>query len=154
MALKVTSSAFDAGTRIPKKHTCDGEDRSPALAWQGAPAGAKSFALLCDDPDAPGKTWVHWLLYDLPANAQTLEEGIPATPTLPSGARQGINDFGKTGYGGPCPPKGHGDHHYHFKVYALDAPLKLPAGAKKPDVEKAMAGHVLAQGEVIGTYSR
>ncbi|HET6202781.1 MAG TPA: YbhB/YbcL family Raf kinase inhibitor-like protein [Planctomycetota bacterium] len=154
MAIKVTSGAFELGGRVPKRHTGEGEDLSPPLAWEGAPPATKAFVLTCDDPDAPGKTWVHWVLYDLPADARSLVEGVPSMDTLPNGAKQGRNDFGKVGYGGPMPPRGHGTHHYHFKVYALDAPLRLPSGSKKAEVERAMAGHILAQGELVGTYSR
>ena len=154
MNLRVRSMAFDSGSRIPKRHTGDGEDLSPALSWEGVPPGTASLALLCDDPDAPGKAWVHWVLYDLPAATRSLTEGVFDRETLPDGSKQGRNDFGKIGYGGPSPPRGHGDHHYHFKVYALDRPLGLPPGATKAQVDKAMAGRILAEGELVGIYSR
>ncbi len=154
MTIQLTSAAFPAGGRIPKRHTCEADDLSPPLAWEGAPPRTKAFVLLCDDPDAPGKTWVHWVLYDLPGETRSLVEGIPAMDSLPGGGKQGRNDFGRIGYGGPCPPKGHGTHHYSFRIHALDEPLRIPSGAKKAEIERAMAGHVLAQGELVGTYSR
>lgn len=148
----VKSFSFEQGTRIPKKHTCDGEDVSPPLAWTGVPEGAKSLAVICDDPDAPAGTWVHWVLYNLPAEATGLDEKVPPKETLASGARQGKNDFRKIGYNGPCPPGG--THRYFFKVYALDRILDLPAGATKAELVRAMEGHVLSQGSLMGTYSR
>lgn len=153
MSLKLTSAAFQPGGTIPKKFTCDGPDVSPALAWSGAPAGTKSFALIMDDPDAPVGTWVHWVLYDLPAGMHELAENVAKQEELPDGARQGRNDFRRIGYGGPCPPPGPA-HRYFFKLYALDAKLGLKPGATKADVEKAMKGHVLAQGELMGRYGR
>ncbi len=152
MELKVTSTAFDSGGTIPKKYTCDGADVSPPLAWQGAPDSTKSFAVICDDPDAPMGTWVHWVLFNLPADTVRLPENIPPDEELENGARQGRNDFGRIGYGGPCPPSG--THRYFFKVYALDTKLGLAAGATKADVVKAMAGHILAEGHLVGRYSR
>ncbi len=148
----VTSASFEEGKSIPKKHTCDGEDVSPRLAWTGVPDGAKSVAVICDDPDAPAGTWVHWVIYNLPADAGGLGENVPPRETLPDGARQGKNDFGRIGYNGPCPPGG--THRYFFKVYALDSLLDLPAGATKAQLVRAMEGHVLAQGSLMGTYSR
>lgn len=153
MTLKLTSSAFEPGATIPKKFTCDGPDVSPALNWSDPPAGTQSFALIADDPDAPVGTWVHWVLYDLPADARSLAENVPKQEQLPSGARQGRNDFRKIGYGGPCPPPGK-PHRYFFKLYALDAKLNLKAGAAKAEVEKAMQEHILAQGELMGRYGR
>jgi hypothetical protein len=153
MSLKLTSTAFQPGGTIPKKFTCDGPDVSPALAWSDAPAGTMSFALIMDDPDAPVGTWVHWVLYDLPAGTHELAEGVAKQEELPDGARQGRNDFRRIGYGGPCPPPGPA-HRYFFKLYALDQKLGLKAGATKADVEKAMKGHVLAQGELMGRYGR
>jgi Raf kinase inhibitor-like YbhB/YbcL family protein len=153
MALQMTSTAFSAGEMIPKKFTCDGPDVSPQLAWNDAPAGTQSFALIVDDPDAPVGTWVHWVLYDLLASARELPEGVAKQEQLPSGARQGRNDFGKTGYGGPCPPPGK-PHRYFFKLYALDAKLNLKAGATKADVERALKGHALGQAELMGRYGR
>lgn len=153
MALKLTSTGFEPGGTIPKKFTCDGPDVSPALAWNDPPAGTQSFALIADDPDAPVGTWVHWVLYDLPAEARALAENVPKQEQLANGARQGRNDFGRIGYGGPCPPPGK-PHRYLFKLYALDGKLHLPAGATKAEVERAMQGHVLAQGELLGRYGR
>ena len=152
-AMQLTSSAFSEGATIPKKYTADGADVSPPLQWQGAPQTTKSIALICDDPDAPRGTWVHWVLFNLPADKNELPEGVPATATLTGGARQGKNDFGKLGYGGPSPPKGK-PHRYFFKIYALDALLDLKEGATKAQLEKAMAGHILAQGQLMGTYGR
>src|SRR5262245_5172768 len=153
MALQLQSSAFKPGSEIPQKFTCQGNDVSPALSWSGAPAGAKSFALIADDPDAPVGTWVHWVLYDLPATAAQLPENVSKTEKLSSGGTQGITDFKKTGYGGPCPPPGK-PHRYFFKLYALDAALNLKPGVTKAEVEKAMKGHILAQAELMGTYKR
>ncbi len=153
MKLTITSGAFEAGGAIPRKFTCDGPDVSPALNWNDPPAGTQSLALIADDPDAPVGTWVHWVLYDLPASAQSLPENVPKQEQLQDGSRQGRNDFGKIGYGGPCPPPGK-PHRYFFKLYALDAKLDLKAGATKAGVEKAIEGHVLAQGELMGRYGR
>jgi len=149
----MTSSAFSAGETIPKKFTCDGPDFSPQLKWNAPAAATQSFALLMDDPDAPVGTWVHWVLYDLPADTQELPEGVAKQEQLASGARQGRNDFGKIGYGGPCPPAGK-PHRYFFKLYALDSRLGLKAGATKADVERAMKGHIVGQAELMGTYGR
>jgi Raf kinase inhibitor-like YbhB/YbcL family protein len=153
MSLQLTSTAFSAGKAIPKKFTCDGQDVSPTLAWTEPPAKAQSFALIMDDPDAPVGTWVHWVLYGLPADTKELPEGVAKQEQLPNGARQGRNDFRKIGYGGPCPPPGK-PHRYFFKLHALDTKLDLKAGATKSDVESAMRGHILAQAELIGTYGR
>jgi len=152
MALEVVSPAFAAGGMIPRKHTCDGEDVSPEISWSGVPAGTRSFALICDDPDAPAGTWVHWVVFNLPAAVSRLPEALPAEPALPSGGRQGKNDFRRIGYGGPCPPSG--THRYVFKVYALDRLLDLEPGATKAQVEAAMKGHVLAEGSLMGRYRR
>jgi len=151
--MQVTSSAFQAGQAIPAKYTCEGADISPPLEWSGVPASAKSLALICDDPDAPGGTWVHWVLYDLPATITELREATETKEELPNGARQGRNDFKQIGYGGPCPPKG-GTHRYYFKIYALDIELNLKSGATKSEVENAMKGHILAEGKLMGTYQR
>ena len=149
MPLEVKSSAFAAGGTIPRKYTGEGTDVSPPLSWSNVPEGTKEFALICDDPDAPRPTpWVHWVLYKIPASVRELPEGSSG------GAREGRNDFGNRGYGGPMPPPGHGVHHYHFKLYALDTELDLPPGATKDQVLAAMRGHVLAQGELVGTYQR
>lgn len=144
----LTSSAFAQGERIPTKYTCDGEDISPPLQWSNPPQGAQSFALIMDDPDAPVGTWVHWVLFNLPANIQELPE--QATP--PTGSQEGRNSWGRTGYGGPCPPSG--THRYFFKLYALDTTVNLTASADKAQLLRAMEGHILAQAEVMGTYSR
>ncbi len=153
MAFTMTTTAFENGGNIPKKFTCDGQDASPALAWNEPPAGTQSLALIADDPDAPMGTWVHWVAFDVPASARGLPEGIPRTSKLPGGGMQGINDFRRTGYGGPCPPPGK-PHRYYFKLYALDRLLGLKAGASKRDVEAAMKGHILAQAELMGRYGR
>jgi Raf kinase inhibitor-like YbhB/YbcL family protein len=153
MSIQLTSSAFAQGAAIPVKYTCDGEDASPPLAWTGVTAGAKSIALICDDPDAPVGTWVHWVLYALPPATAELQAKVPTAQTLPSGARQGINDFKRIGYGGPCPPRGK-PHRYFFKLYALDSEITLKPGASKPELLKAVQGHILAQGELMGTYQR
>jgi len=153
MALQMTTNAFSPGGTIPKKFTGDGPDVSPPLSWSEPPAGTHSFALIMDDPDAPVGTWVHWVLYDLPAATRELSENVPKRDELPNGARQGRNDFRKIGYGGPAPPPGPA-HRYFFKLYALDAPLSLKAGATKGEVEKAMKGHILAQAELVGRYQR
>jgi len=153
MNLELTSPAFRDGGAIPTRHTCDGADLSPPLDWVDAPEGTKSFALICDDPDAPMGTFVHWLLYDIPADRTTLREGIPADPVVKGIGAQGKNDFRRTGYGGPSPPHGK-PHRYFFKLYALDSMSGLKPGAKKAELEKAMRGHLLATGEVMGTYQR
>jgi len=153
MNIQITSPAFAAGQPIPEKYTCDGLDVSPPLQWTNAPAGTKSFALIADDPDAPMGTWVHWVLYNLPAGTTSLAENSPKLPELPGGVKQGVNDFRQIGYGGPCPPHGK-PHRYCFKLCALDMPLDLPSGATKADLLKAMTGHVLAEGQLMGTYQR
>lgn len=145
--LEVTSSAFSQGEAIPQKYTCDGEDVSPPLAWSGAPDSVASYALIMDDPDAPAGTWVHWVLFDIPAQTTQLAENTPATVGI-----QGNSSWDRTGYGGPCPPGG--EHRYFFKLYALDTMLGLEAGATKEAVLEAMRGHVAAQGALMGTYSR
>lgn len=152
MDIKITSSAFQDGGLIPAKYTCDGADVSPPLQWDNVPQTAKSIALICDDPDAPMGTFVHWVLFNLPAETRQLAEKVAADKTLPSGARQGTSGFGRVGYGGPCPPSG--THRYFFKIYALDTTLDLPAGARKSDLLKVMQGHILAQGQLVGKYKR
>lgn len=152
MELKVTSSAFKEGEMIPKKYTCDDRNVSPPLAWSEAPSGTKSLALICDDPDAPAGTWVHWVLFNVPASTRELPENVAPEKTLAVGERQGRNSWGKIGYGGPCPPSG--THRYYFKIQALDISLALEAGATKEDLEKAMRGHILAQGQLMGRYKR
>ena len=151
--LTITSPGFPAEGMIPAKYTCAGANVSPPLSWTGVPAGTRTLALICDDPDAPGGTWVHWVIFNLPVTASTLVEKIDTVPTLPNATRQGVNDFGKIGYGGPCPPPGK-PHHYFFKLYALDARLSLKAGATKKDLLQAMDGHVVAEGFLMGKYQR
>ena len=152
MGLKVTSSAFKDGGMIPAKYTCDGEDVSPDITWSTVPAGAKSIAMIADDPDAPRGTWVHWVIYNIPPESKGLNEGVDRDKVLDNGALQGMNDSQQTGYGGPCPPGG--VHRYFFKVYALDTKLSLGPGATKKDLEDAMKGHILAEGQLMGRYSR
>ncbi len=148
----IRSAAFAEGTRIPRVHTCEGGDQSPPLVWDGAPTGTKSFALVCEDPDAPAGTWHHWGVYDIPATAKGLPAGIVAGAP---GLKQTLNDFGRIGYGGPCPPKGHGAHHYRFTIYALDrAGLSLGPKSGCRDVAQALHGHILAQAALTGLYSR
>ena len=147
--MQLTSSAFEPGGEVPCKHTGEGEDISPPLAWSGVPDGTVELALICDDPDAPTpKPWVHWVVYKLPAGTTSLAEGEAG------GALEGENDFRLAGYGGPMPPPGHGTHHYHFKLYALDTATELAWGTTKNALLAAMQGHVLAEGELIGTYER
>lgn len=138
---------------MPARHTCEGADASPALKWEDAPAGAKSLALICDDPDAPGGSWVHWVIYGIDAGKTELPEGVEKSDTT-AGMKQGVNDFGKPGYGGPCPPRGHGVHHYHFRLYALDVELNLAPRVSRRQLEAAMKGHVIATAELVGTYRR
>jgi len=152
MAIEVSSSAFNEGESIPSQYTCDGKDISPQLKWSGVPDEAKSIALIADDPDAPGKTWVHWVLFNLPPETTSLDENMPGDVELENGAKQGITDFGDHGYGGPCPPGG--IHRYFFKVYALDTELDLNSDVQKDDVVSAMDGHILAEGQLMGTYTK
>lgn len=147
MVIQMVSEAFIEGGKIPEKHTCDGEDVSPPLAWTGVPQGAKSLALIMDDPDAPGKGFVHWVLFDIPAATEALPEGAEGKGV------PGTNNFRQTGYNGPCPPAS-ATHRYFFKLYALDQELKLSPGATKADVESAMQGHILASGQLMGKYGR
>lgn len=151
-SIKLTSTAFKEGEPIPRQYTCTGVNVSPSLEWSGVPKSAKTLVIVADDPDAPSGTWVHWVLYNLPADNIGMVENLPATDELRAGGFQGKNDFGKIGYGGPCPPSG--THRYFFKIYALDNELPLKAGATKAEVEKAMEGHVVAQGQLIGTYKK
>ncbi|MGD2152646.1 MAG: YbhB/YbcL family Raf kinase inhibitor-like protein [Gemmatimonadales bacterium] len=153
MSIEVTSTAFEDGGFIPVRHTCQGEDVSPPLGWANVPAEAKSLALICDDPDAPRGTWVHWVIYDIPPGFTGLAEAIPPHEVTPDGAKQGLNDFNRLGYGGPCPPPG-GPHRYFFKLYALDIEPGLPAGATKADLLRVIKGHVLAEGQLVGKYER
>jgi Raf kinase inhibitor-like YbhB/YbcL family protein len=152
MQFTLSSPSFRQDQTLPAKHTCEGADASPALKWDGAPAGTKGFALICDDPDAPGGTWTHWVIYGMPAGATELPENVAKTDTA-SGAKQGMNDFGRIGYGGPCPPPGK-LHHYHFKLFALDVELNLAARVSRRQLEYAMRGHILGQVELMGTYRR
>jgi Raf kinase inhibitor-like YbhB/YbcL family protein len=151
--LVVTSTTFSDGQAIPAKYTADGDDVSPPLAWDHVPEGTRSLALVCEDPDAPRGTWTHWVLFNLPPDTTKLDENVAKTATLPKGAVQGANDFGKTGYGGPSPPPGK-PHRYFFKLYALDAPLKLQAGAGRQQLLAALEGHVLDEALLMGTYGR
>jgi Raf kinase inhibitor-like YbhB/YbcL family protein len=154
MAFALTSPAFADGAAIPVRHTCDGPDVSPPLAWSDAPAGTRSFALIMDDPDAPAGTWVHWVLYNLPAATLALPDTVAKVEGLDlGGARQGRNDFRHPGYGGPCPPPGPA-HRYIFKLYALDAVLPDLGAPTKAKLEKAMEGHVLEKAELVGTYQK
>jgi Raf kinase inhibitor-like YbhB/YbcL family protein len=153
MKLQLTSPAFAEGKEIPTVHTGQGRDSSPPLKWNGVPAEAKSLALIADDPDAPVGTWVHWVLYDLPATVTELAADEPKSQFIASGAKQGINDFRRLGYGGPMPPSGK-PHRYFFKLYALDKTLDLKPGATKKDLLKAMEGRVLAEGQLMGTYQK
>lgn len=156
MTFALTSPAFTHDARIPKQYTGEGTDLSPPLEWAATPEATKAFALICDDPDAPRGTWDHWLIWSIPADRRKLAEGVARTETLPElgGARQGRNSWPKIGYNGPMPPPGHGTHHYHFVLYALDAPLDLAPGAAKAALQKAMKGRVLAEARLMGTYSR
>jgi Raf kinase inhibitor-like YbhB/YbcL family protein len=149
----VNSSAFGPGAAIPKKFTCQGPDASPALEWSGSPAKTASFALIVDDPDAPAGTWVHWVLWNLPASAHSLPEGVPKLEQLDDGGRQGRNDFRKVGYNGPCPPPGK-THRYFFRLYALDGKLDLAPAATRQELDAAMQGHILAKAEYMGTFRR
>lgn len=151
--MQLKSSAFEGGADIPSRFTCDGANISPALHWSAPPKDTRSFALVMDDPDAPGRTWVHWLIYDLPPGARELPESVPPDARLASGAQQGRNDFRRPGYGGPCPPPGPA-HRYFFKLYALDTTLDLGDGAKRAQLERAMRGHILAEAELMGRYQR
>lgn len=150
--MEIKSSAFKPGESIPTKYTCDNLDISPHLIWSKVPNGTKSFALIADDPDAPSGTYVHWVLFNIPANQRELAENIPKTETLENGAIQGKNDFGNIGYGGPCPPSG--THRYYFKIYALDTELDSEAGITKKELMKAMDVHVLEEGQLMGRYKR
>ena len=152
MTFRLTSTAFAEGGAIPRGYTCEGRDISPPLAWSGAPAGTRTLALIVDDPDAPDPaapkmTWVHWVLVDIPPAAPAIAEGAPP----PAGAKEGLNDWGRSGYGGPCPPIGR--HRYFFKLYALDTALDLERPTKA-ELERAMKGHVLAEAQLVGTYQK
>jgi Raf kinase inhibitor-like YbhB/YbcL family protein len=151
--MHLTSAAFGEGEPIPVKFTGEGGNLSPPLQWTDVPANSRSLALIADDPDAPGGTWVHWILYDLPAEVSKLAEALPRNQYTPAGAKQGQNSFGHLGYGGPCPPAGN-PHRYFFRLYALDSQLDLKPGATRNEVEEAMRGHVVAEARLMGTYRR
>jgi hypothetical protein len=151
--LELTSEAFGPQETIPERFTCDGEDISPPLSWSAPPDSTQSFALIMDDPDAPMSTWVHWVLFNIPADKRALSENVPAEEQLSDGSLHGKNSWGRSDYGGPCPPSG-STHRYVFKLHALDTRLDLEAGATKKQVLDAMDGRVLAYGELVGTYSR
>jgi len=150
--MELTSSAFSDGAMIPGKYTCDGVDVSPPLNWRALPDGTKSLVLICDDPDAPVGTWVHWVYYDIPAGVEGLPENVETDEHPAQGGTQGINDFRRIGYGGPCPPSG--THRYYFKLYVLDTTLNLSPGATKKQVLKAMENHIIGQAQVMGKYRR
>lgn len=161
MSIRLESPAFPEGGTIPRKYTCDGEDISPPLSWSSVPEGARSFVLIADDPDAPRGTWTHWVLHDLPGGVRGLPEGVPPKPTVTFAfafdgteytAKQGRNDFKKPGYGGPCPPSG--AHRYFFRLYALDTVPALEPEATRQEVLRAIEGHILAEGRLMGRYSR
>lgn len=152
MSFELESDAFEAGGEIPARYTCDGENVSPPLRWSGVPEGTESLALVMDDPDAPAGTWVHWVMYRMYADRRELSEGVPPDEEFGS-ARQGVNDFGNLGYGGPCPPE-NGAHRYSFRLYALDGEPGLAPGASKEELMDAIEGHVLGQAERVGTYRR
>lgn len=151
--MKLSSPAFTEGGTIPKEHTGDGPDTSPPLQWSEVPPATRSVALICDDPDAPRGTWVHWVLFNLPPGTRDLSAGVPKQGTLPSGVKQGTTDFRKVGYGGPAPPPGK-PHRYFFKLYAVDTMLNLPEGATKAEVEAALKGHTLEMVQLMGLYGR
>lgn len=153
MAMTITSTAFKDGASIPKKYTCDGQDLSPPLSWVNVPQKARSLALICDDPDAPMGTWVHWVLWGMPPSTPGLPEGMPKDAELPGNMKQGLNSGSETGYNGPCPPPGK-PHRYFFKLYALDAELNISGKVNKAVLEDAMKGHILSQAQVMGTYGR
>ncbi|HXP76535.1 MAG TPA: YbhB/YbcL family Raf kinase inhibitor-like protein [Stellaceae bacterium] len=152
MTLRLTSSAFRSGDKIPQRFTCEGANVSPPLSWSGAPEAARSFALFCSDPDAPGGTFYHWAIFDIPRTTTELAEHHRPAAALP---HEAMNDFGKKGHGGPCPPHGHGDHHYHFRLFALDTE-SLPAGPRAScrDIERASKEHAVAEAELVGTFAR
>lgn len=151
--MEITSSAFASGETIPTRYTCEGVDVSPPLQWTGVPDEAESLTLICDDPDAPGGTWSHWVLYDLPADTNQLEEGVPSGGEPDVGGTQGRNDFGDVQYGGPCPPPGPA-HRYYFRLYALDEKLRLPPGATRQKVLDRLQDHSVAEAELMGRYGR
>jgi Raf kinase inhibitor-like YbhB/YbcL family protein len=150
--MEIKSSVFKEGTLIPSRYTCDDIDVSPPLEWSHYPAGTKTFALICDDPDAPMGTYVHWVIFNIPGHITSLSENIPGTDHLSNGALQGRNDFGRSGYGGPCPPSG--THRYYFKLYAVNREIDSRQGMTKNELLKAIEGHVLAEAQIMGRYKR
>jgi Raf kinase inhibitor-like YbhB/YbcL family protein len=154
MNIQITSNAFQEGEMIPIKYTCDGSDRSPALSWSNIPEDTQTLALICEDPDAPSGTFVHWIIYNISPTVTGLAEGVPAVELLPDGTIQGQNDFKRIGYGGPCPPSGDSPHRYFFRLYALDTEIQLSAGASREEFTRAIEGHILAGGHLMGTYQR
>ena len=152
-AMQIKSKSISPGGEFPKRETCDGQNTSPQLAWSGAPPGTRSFALILDDPDAPGGTFTHWMVWSIPAGTHEFPENLPKTAELADGARQGRNDFGKVGYGGPCPPPGK-PHRYFFRLLALDNAPAVKAGAGREELERALQGHILGRGELMGRYAR
>ena len=153
MSLSLSSAAFTEGDRIPEQYTCEGSDISPPLSWNDVPEGTKSFVLICDDPDAPMGTWDHWLIYNIPADSEGLSEAVPTDESLTDGSKQGLNSWEKKSYGGPCPPPGD-PHRYFFKLYALDTMLTLTGDADKSTLENEMQEHILAEAQLMGTFSR
>ncbi len=153
MTIRLSSPAFAEGAPIPTRYTCDGENISPPLKWSNVPPGTKSIALIADDPDAPAGTWVHWVMYNIPPATTELPEALPTTEVILNQVRQGVTDFKRSGYGGPCPPGG-SSHRYFFRLYALDTELQLQPGATQQDLVGAIQGHILAQGQLMGTYQR
>ena len=153
LELTVMSAVFAMGADIPPRYTCTGEDVSPPITWQAVPEGTRSIALICDDPDAPVGIWTHWVIFNIPADKTTLPEAVSPDARLPDGSIQGINDFHRHGYGGPCPPPGK-PHRYFFRVYALDTMLNLPASTTRSQLLAAMEGHILAKGELMGRFQR
>jgi len=152
--MQIGSTSLVPDGKIPEKYTCRGANVSPDLYWKSAPEKTKAFALIVDDPDAPAGAWVHWVVYNIPAETRSLPAHIPATGSLENGMTQGKNSFGGIGYGGPCPPPGHGPHRYFFRLYALDAPLRLDAGASREELTAAMKGRILGQAELMGRFER
>ncbi len=151
-SLTISSTAFGSGATIPLQYTCDGIDSSPPLQWSDVSQDTQSFVLIMDDPDAPGGTFVHWVLYNVPATTTMLAEAVSLSGSLPAGSLEGINDFGALGYSGPCPPSGE-NHRYYFRLYALDVTLGLAAGAERSEVDQAMSGRILAEAVLMGTFS-
>ncbi|MGO9386869.1 MAG: YbhB/YbcL family Raf kinase inhibitor-like protein [Methanobacterium sp.] len=152
MVIKIKSKVFEDGEPIPTKYTCSGVDVSPPLEWTSIPEDTESIGIICEDPDAPGGTWSHWIIFNLPADTMSLSEHIMSREIMDNGAIQGLNDFGKVGYAGPCPPKG--THHYYYKIYALDVKLDLPPRTSRKTFLETINGHIIDQGQIMGTYTR